>query len=73
MVAVAAAFPSPEHIDDNKPPGVRLSQSTKRHGGSYSKPIQGNLIAIEVGIEAMRARCKHFEGWLAELRGRAGG
>lgn len=71
MAAVARAFPTPEHIDGDDPPGKRLELRTKFHGGAYAKPLKGNLIAIEVGVEAMRSRCQHFSAWVAELRRRA--
>jgi hypothetical protein len=71
MRAVADAFPSPEQINHDRPPGVRLTESAERYGSRYEKPLQGNLLALEVGIEAMRARCAHFAAWTEELRRRA--
>ncbi len=71
MAAVARAFPTPEHIDGNEPPGKRLELRTRSYGGAYAKPLQGNLIALEVGLEAMRARCQHFDAWVTELGRRA--
>ncbi len=71
MHAVAEAFETPEHINDDKPPGLRLCESSERHGARYQKPIQGCLIALEVGLEPMRDRCAHFASWLAELQKRA--
>jgi hypothetical protein len=71
MSAVARAFPTPEHVDGDDPPGKRLELRTRFHGGTYAKPLQGNLIALEVGLDAMCARCQHFDAWVAELSRRA--
>ena len=71
MVQVARAFASPEHINDQDPPGKRLETLTKHHGGKYKKKIDGPAIAIQIGLAAIRARCSHLDGWLKELERRA--
>lgn len=70
MSAVARSFATPEQINDENPPGVRLSKSSERHGTRYQKPLQGNLIALEVGLEAMLERCEHFASWVSKLKQR---
>jgi Domain of unknown function (DUF4276) len=61
------AFETPEYINHDEPPGVRLEASARRRGSYYDKPLDGVLIAEQVGVEAMRLRCAHFREWLDAL------
>jgi hypothetical protein len=35
---------------------------------SYEKIWEGNLMAIDVGIELMKSKCPHFSDWLEKIR-----
>ena len=59
------AFPNPEQIDDSPEtaPSKRIEDLFPR----YQKPLMGVLAAQAIGLEAMRAECPHFDGWLERL------
>lgn len=59
------AFDTPEHINDNPltAPSKRILQAVP----SYSKVAEGVLIAEEIGLDAMREACKHFNNWIIQL------
>lgn len=59
------AFPSPEHINDSP-----ISAPSKRIlacCSGYEKPLHGCLIAIDIGLDAIRKQCQHFNQWLTRL------
>lgn len=58
-------FPNPEQIDDSPEtaPSKRIEDLLPR----YQKPLMGILAAHAIGLEAMRAECPHFDGWLERL------
>jgi hypothetical protein len=60
---IKEAFHSPEEINENNPPSKRL----KSIYSSYEKVTLGCLIAEEIGIDAMRKECSHFDEWLDRL------
>ena len=65
---LAAEIPNqggPEDINHGPTshPSVRLS----RHCPSYKKTSDGPTVLAKIGIPAIRARCPHFDGWLARL------
>jgi hypothetical protein len=37
----------------------------------YEKPLFGNLAALEVGLDAIRAACPHFDSWLSQIEATA--
>ena len=53
---------NPERINDSPhtAPGKRIEQLFS----SYSKPLYGNIAALEIGLGLMRDRCAHFADWL---------
>ncbi len=58
-------FSSPEHINggfDTSP-----SHRIKNLLDTYSKPIEGRMIAKEIGINKMREECRHFDDWLKNI------
>lgn len=66
---IRRAFTTPEEIDDSP-----ITAPSKRVEGlvdGYQKPLLGTLAALEVGLDAMRAECPHFAGWLQRLGGLA--
>lgn len=62
--AAAAAAASPEHINDGEgtQPSKRLAVLDR-----YKKTLHGVEIARRIGIERMRAECRHFDGWVSRL------
>ena len=59
------AFGTPEEIDDS--PDTAPSKRVQKLVPGYQKPLMGTLAAIEIGLEAIRAACPHFRGWLERL------
>lgn len=56
---------SPEEIDDNY--DTKPSKRIEDHFPSYQKTYHGILAARSIGLESMRARCKHFGQWCSAL------
>ena len=63
--AVISAFPNPELINSSpdKAPSKRLLAIHK----GYDKVIEGNLIALEVGLQTILNKCPRFGKWLERL------
>ena len=61
----ARAVSAPEDINDS----VHTAPSKRIAGAmaGYQKTFHGPLIADTIGLDAMRAACPHFAGWLARL------
>lgn len=59
------ASDSPEHINDgqNTHPSARLRCLTPR----YNKVRHGVAVFDEIGIERIRAECRHFDQWVTRL------
>jgi len=69
--AVASGFQNPEHINDGaqKAPSKRIESSLGKLG--YQKPVHGPLIAMDIGLDCIRAQCPHFDAWVTKLEGLA--
>lgn len=65
LSAQRKAFPSPEHINDD--PLTAPSKPILKCCDGYEKPLHGSLIAIDIGLEAIRQQCQHFNQWLLRL------
>ena len=65
LTEVAAAFATPELIDDGDTtaPSKRILEEFS----DYEKIAAGVEIAQAVGLEAMRTQCPHFAAWLSAL------
>lgn len=61
---------APEDINDNfnTAPSKRILAAMT----GYQKTVHGPLIASTIGIDAIRAACPHFHGWLTKLDDLAG-
>ncbi|MCI0395620.1 MAG: DUF4276 family protein [Chloroflexi bacterium] len=70
LVAIRQAFKSPEEIDDN--PKTAPSKRLESLFPEYNKPLHGTLIALEIGLDAIRKECRHFNTWLARLEAAGG-
>lgn len=62
---VRAQFASPEEIDEGPTshPSARIMQQVI----GYEKPFHGVQISLIIGIDALRAECRHFNQWLQRL------
>lgn len=67
--AIRDEFASPEEINDSP-----FTAPSKRVVGlvqGYTKPLLGVLAALEIGLDAIRAECPHFNAWLSLLEANA--
>ena len=58
-------FASLEEIDDS--PSTAPSKRIQNLMPGYQKPLLGNLAALEIGLDVIRAECAHFREWLGRL------
>jgi hypothetical protein len=65
LSAIRNGFGSPEEINDS--PHTAPSKRIEALIPGYQKPLHGNIAAIEIGLEAIRAQCPHFSQWLEKL------
>lgn len=58
-------FASPEDINDGQHshPAARI----RRHFPQYRKPLHGPRIVEQIGLDAIRVRCPHFDAWTRRL------
>jgi hypothetical protein len=59
------AFASPEHINDH--PLTAPSKRIRNCCDGYDKPLHGSVLAIDIGLDAIRQQCQHFNQWLLRL------
>lgn len=64
-------FETPEEINDS--PVTAPSKRVEALVPGYEKPLLGTLAALEVGLDAIRAACPHFNAWLEYLERWAAG
>ncbi len=67
LVALSGRFASPELIDDGPTtaPSKRIAAEIPEFGSR--KASAGPIIAAKIGLQTMRARCRHFDDWLCRL------
>lgn len=58
-------YPNPEDINDQ--PQTAPSKRLKTIKSDYDKVADGNLIALEIGIEAILEKCPRFRNWIENL------
>jgi hypothetical protein len=58
-------FSSPEEINDGQDthPSARIKLLINK----YKKVVDGIIIAEKIGLEKIRAKCRHFNQWLSQL------
>ena len=63
--SIRIQFPTPEDINDNSEtaPSKRIVKVISQ----YEKVVYGSLIAMEIGLDAIRAECPRFSDWLTRL------
>ena len=64
---VRESVATPEHINDGRMthPSARLGRVLNEPG--YDKRLDGPTVAAFVGLERIRAECRHFGQWLGRL------
>ena len=62
---IRAGFETPEDINDNK--ATAPSRRIKEVLPHYRKRLHGPLVAMEIGLEAIRAECPRFNEWITSL------
>ncbi len=64
---IAASFDTPELINDNEQtaPSKRVIAEFPRYG--KEKARVGPLVAQQIGLSAIRAKCPHFHAWISRL------
>lgn len=65
LVEARSSVASPEEIDDG--PKTAPSKRILTCYPGYSKPLDGPLAVLEIGLPRIRAECPHFAGWLSQL------
>lgn len=66
LEAIATQVRSPEEINDG--PSTHPSQRLKDiYAAAYQKPLHGIQIAEQIGLPAIRAKCKHLDAWIRRL------
>lgn len=63
--AIVKQFADPETI--NSKPETAPSKRLLKIKEDYDKVAEGNLIALEVGIEEMLERCRRFKAWTDKI------
>ena len=62
---IRLGFATPEGINDNH--ATTPSRRIKGVIPHYRKTLHGPLVAIEIGLEAIRAECPRFNAWMTNL------
>lgn len=65
LEAIAGAHASPEEINDG--PNTHPSKRIRDLFSTYQKARHGPQIALRIGLATIRARCRHFDRWLARV------
>jgi len=63
---IVLQFDNPEDI--NTTPEGAPSKRLIDINDNYDKVIEGNLIALEVGMDSIRTKCHHFKEWIDKLK-----
>lgn len=65
IMQIAASVENPELINDN--PSTSPSHRIRDLVAVYRKPLIGKTVTSETGLQVLRHRCPHFDGWLKSL------
>ncbi len=65
LEAVKASYGNPEEINDS--PHTAPSKRILAAIPAYKKTLHGPMIAEEIGIDAMRNQCPHFDEWIKSI------
>ena len=62
---IRSQFWTPEDINDN--PDTAPSKRILRAISGYRKALHGPLVAMEIGLDTIRAQCPRFHNWMTRL------
>ncbi|MBN0986115.1 DUF4276 family protein [Amphritea pacifica] len=65
LETVKASYGNPEEINDS--PQTAPSKRILAAIPAYKKTLHGPMIANEIGIDAMRDQCPHFNDWIKSI------
>ena len=65
LTSERSQFQTPEHINDGEL--TAPSKRILRHCPNYEKPLHGSLIAMDIGLDTIRRKCKHFDEWMTRI------
>lgn len=65
LKSITESFETPEDINDG--PATAPSKRILSLMPSYQKTFHGPLIAADIGLDALRRCCPHFNAWLRKL------
>jgi hypothetical protein len=65
LINMGLEYPNPELIDNGEQtsPSKRIFQCVPE----YAKPVDGVEIAQKIGLDVLRKKCKHFDGWIQRI------
>lgn len=63
--AIRSEFATPEEINDS--PDTAPSKRVERLIPGYQKPLAGVQAAVDIGLDAIRRECPHFDEWVRRL------
>lgn len=66
--AVISSYNNPEDI--NSSPEGAPSKRLLAIKPDYNKVLEGNLIALEIGIQSILEKCPQFAGWIKDIIGK---
>lgn len=69
LLDVSRQFATPEDINDSPQTAPSKRILNIFEPGTYSKTEHGPLIAEEIGVDQIRAKCPQFNGWVQHLQG----
>lgn len=62
---IVNAYPNPEEINDQ--PVTSPSNRLKQIRPIYNKVLEGNTVALEIGLETILEKCPRFNAWIENL------
>lgn len=65
LKAIRQMSETPEHIDNG--PSTAPSKRILSLYPEYIKPLDGINVAQDIGLDRMRAECRHFDQWVTKL------
>jgi hypothetical protein len=68
LVSVIASYNNPELINSKKE--TSPSHRILRYNPTYIKPLIGNMMLLEIGIEKILVKCPRFNYWVQSILAR---
>ena len=63
LIRIRDEFRTPEHINNDDPPSKKILRIIP----DYDKVEDGTMIVREIGLNAVRQACLHFDEWMGKL------